>query len=378
MQHSDDKDFIKNQLLKGIAKMKQIIRYCFLLCTVSLLTCMASNAQTPHYQANITATGNWTVSSASSLPDGAILYTSTEIEPYFSNLGAIGLTKNPAYYSQVKAWMQWYINHLNYPDKWGLYCTVYDYNVAGTTETSTNSADSTDSYAATFLSLAWAYWQTGDPDAQAYIKTLSYQLDCIGGVIVQTQQSNGLTWALPDYQIEYLMDNAEVYKGVTDLANLEHYAFNNTTSQNYYNAIAAEVKNGIQNTLWNSSSNSYLPYAGSVPANWTVWYPDSTAQLYPILNGVISPTSTRSQQLYTQFNSSWPNWDTLHFPDSFPWAVVSAAAVVMGDTSRVNTYINTIQSKYVNVTPAFPYPWYCQESGWFIRVNNYMLGNRPL
>src|SRR5665213_1063614 len=201
--------------------MKNISRYHFLLCTVSVLTCMVCNAQTPHYQGNITATGNWTVSSASSLPDGAILYTPTEIEPYFSNLGAIGLTKNPAYYSQVKAWMQWYVNHLNYPDKWGLYCTVYDYNVAGTTETSTNRADSTDSYAATFLSLAWAYWKTGDPDAQTYIQTLSYQLDCIGGVIVQTQQSNGLTWALPDYQIEYLMDNAEVYKGVTDLANLE-------------------------------------------------------------------------------------------------------------------------------------------------------------
>jgi hypothetical protein len=48
----------------------------------------------------------------------------------------------------------------------------------------------------------------------------------------------------------------------------------------------------------------------------------------------------------------------------------------MSDTTRVNTYIITIQNKYVST--GFPYPWCCAESGWFIRVNNYMLGKRPL
>ena len=349
----------------------------FIVLTAMLLESVSCSAQKPSYQMNITAAGNWTVSSASSLPDGAILFTSTEIEPYFANLAAIGLTKNKAYYPQVKAWMQWYVNHLNYPDKWGMYCSMYDYDVSGTTETSTNSADSTDSYAATFLSLAWAYWQTGDPTAQAYIKTLSYQLDCIGGVIVQTQQSNGLTWALPDYQIQYLMDNAEVYRGISDLASLESAAFNNSTSANYYTAIAASVKNGIQTVLWNAAAHDYYPYAGSPAADWGTWYPDTTAQLYPIVNGVISPTSSQAVNLYAAFNSNWPSWDTLNFPDSFPWAVVSGAATVMGDTNRVNTYITTIQNTYVNVNPAFPYPWYDQESGWFMRVNSYMLGNRP-
>jgi hypothetical protein len=62
----------------------------------------------------------------------------------------------------VQAWMRWYLNHINYPaDKWGLACTIYDFKVSGSNETSTNDADSTDSYAATFLSLAWAYWKTG-------------------------------------------------------------------------------------------------------------------------------------------------------------------------------------------------------------------------
>src|SRR5207248_2459097 len=107
-------------------------------------------AQRPGYHQNISSTGNW-ITTASSLPDGAILFTSDKINPYFSNLAAIGLTKDKKYYPQVKAWMQWYINHLNYSDKWGLSCTMYDYGISGTAETSSTDADSTDSYAASFL-----------------------------------------------------------------------------------------------------------------------------------------------------------------------------------------------------------------------------------
>jgi hypothetical protein len=334
--------------------------------------------QTPNYSADITATANWTVSSSSSLPDGAILDNSTEIEPYFGNLAAIGLTKNAMYYPQVQAWMQWYVNHLNSSDVWGLSCTVYDYSVSGTTETSTNDADSTDSYAATFASLAWAYWQTGDANAQAYIKTLQPQLECIANVMLQTQQSNGLTWAKPDYQTQYLMDNSEVYKGLTDLAGLFQVAYNDTTDSAVYTTAATNVSNGIQTYLWDSAHNDYLTSVGAPTTNWQTWYPDSTAQLYPIVNGVISPTSTNAMQLYSTFNTNWPNWTSANNPDSFPWAVISGVAALMGDTTRVNSYITAIQTKYVNGTPAFQSPWYCAESGWFIRVNNYMLGGSPL
>ena len=52
------------------------------------------------------------------------------------------------------------------------------------------------------------------------------------------------------------------------------------------------------------------------------------------------------------------------------------AAALMADAPRVNTYIRKIDKKYVN--RGFPYPWYCAEAGWFIRVNRYMLGKRPL
>jgi hypothetical protein len=175
--------------------MSNRIVVCAALAILSFQT--GVSAQTPNYQQNINLTSQWLVNN-STLPDGAILYTSSEIVPYYSNLAALGLVKDPTRYGHIKLWMDWYLNHLNWPDKWGLYGTVYDYNVSGSTETSTGNADSTDSYAGTFLSLAWAYYSTGDSAAQSYIGGLKYQLDVIGGVIVQTQQSDGLTWAKPD------------------------------------------------------------------------------------------------------------------------------------------------------------------------------------
>ena len=56
--------------------------------------------------------------------------------------------------------------------------------------------------------------------------------------------------------------------------------------------------------------------------------------------------------------------------------MIADAAAVMGDTNRVNTYINSIQSKYV--ATGFPWPWYNMEAGWFMRLNAYMMGKRPL
>lgn len=330
------------------------------------------------YQANITATARWFAANTVA-PDGAILYGASVINPYYSNLAAIGLTKDPGSYGIVQHWMEWYINHLNWPDKWGLYGTTYDYDYNNGAESSHNNADSTDSYAATFLSLAWAYFSTGDGNAQSYVRTLSSQLDAIGQVLVKTQQPDGLTWAKPDYQIKYLMDNCEAYRGLRDLAQIFQYAFNDLSKVQYYNAKADLMLQGI-NGLW--MGNSWAVYKDGVGVltapNFGTWYADASSQLFPVMQGVIPPSDGRSQQVYNSFNGAWPGWPNLSFnsQDSFPWVMIGAAAAVMGDTSRVNTYLNNIQSRYQSA--GFPWPFYNMEGGWYMRLNAYMMGRRPL
>ena len=128
---------------------------------------------------DMTETSAWLATQQ--LPDGGILYTSTEIKPYFANLAAIGWLEDRTKIPQVEAWMSWYIGHFNWPDRWGEYGTVYDYSVSGATETSLGTFDSADSYAATFLSLAETLWNTGDPGAQSFIKDTvgEYKLNVI-------------------------------------------------------------------------------------------------------------------------------------------------------------------------------------------------------
>ena len=325
------------------------------------------------YQNNFTATSNWV--SQFSQSNGALLYTPQQIDPYFSNIAAIGMTKDPNRMPEVVAWMNWYINHLNWPDKWGLYGTTYNYTVNNGVETSTDDADSTDSYAATFLTLAWNAWESGDANARSYIKSIAYQLNVIGGVLIQTQQSDGLTWAKPDYLIKYMMDNCEAYRGLRDLASLEQNALGDSTKAAYYTTAANAMQNGIL-TLWMNGKWAVYKnwYGNNIAPNMATWYADATAQLFPVLMGVVTSSDSRAQQSYAAFNAAWPGWPTLSFnsQDPFPWCLVVDGAAAMGDQARVATYIGTMQNKYVKT--GFPWPFYSAEAGWFMRANNYMMG----
>jgi hypothetical protein len=329
-----------------------------------------------NYQQNITVTEKWLETQI--LRDGAISDRSSQINPYFANLAAIGMLKGGHGIPQVEAWMMWYINHFNWPDYNGLDGTVYNYTVSGATETSTRDYDSADAYAATFLSLAWALWETGDLSARAFIKGIDeYDLNVVGNVITNLQQSNGLVYAKAGDPIEFAMDGSDDYRGLMDLAGLLVAAWGDTNGSNWYIAHARELRNGIENVLYDYSLNLYYSSVGAAPPNLAVWYPDAVAQLFPIANGVIAASSRQARRIYSKFNQAWPNWDKLAFnsQDPFPWAVVAYVAALMGDTSRASTYITTIETKYQSV--GFPWPWHCAEAGWYIRTMR-ILPNRKL
>jgi hypothetical protein len=306
------------------------------------------------------------------LQDGAILYTSTKIEPYYANLAATGLTKIPAQLPQARQWMAWFVNHINTTDVWGLGGTVYDYSYSGGVETPLNSADSVDSYNATFLTLARVLYDTGDPTSQQYVVSLKPTLERLAATIVAIQQSDGLTISQPGIKFAYLMDNAQVYRAFSDLSYLETNAFGNGANASTYAQDAQLVAGGIS-SLWNASTSTYA-YAKSEPngvlnqSSWSNWYPDATAQLFPAVEGVIAPSSARALSLWNAFNSAYPQWSTLSNPSGDPWAMVADAAVLMNDTTGFTAYIANAQSQYA--VKNFPWPWYDGEGGWYIRTMN--------
>jgi hypothetical protein len=321
------------------------------------------------FQNNFALTSIWL--STQCRPSGAIIYTDAEIEPYFGNLAALGMCLDPVRLPQVIAWMKWYVSKLNRPDIWGLTGSIYVYSISPTgEEISTGNCDSVDSYAATFLSLAWNLWQTGDPASQAYIKSIASALDMVGGVITspKIQQPDGLTFAKPNYQFKYLQDNCEVYHGLSDAVSL-FTALGNPTQAAYFSAAAASSIKGIMTMLVAGEWSVYKGVSGVLQApNMSTFYPDAMAQLFPVLHGVVEPTSAQAVASYAAFNKAYPTWTSLSFAtadDPFPQCLLGVVAKIMGDESRLDDYIASVAVKYV---PSFPWPFYDSEGGWLMQA----------
>lgn len=339
---------------------------------------------TPNYSTIIEAEQNWIISlqienGAIKMAGGPARYTDDgkavyKIHPYFNNLAVLGLLEDPkpAVIDTAKKWIIWYLNHINDPDYNGLSGTIYDYEyVEDGTEISKNYYDSVDSYAATFISLLKRYYEVTN-DVNLLI-TNREKIEKIINAMIAVQDTDGLTFAKPDYQIKFLMDNVEVYEGLNAAEFIENTVFNDTAKANEYKAHKEALLNAIESKLWNASTNSYYPYLGSPEANWSTFYPDATAQLFPIAFGVIDPKSERAIYLYQKFNEFFPGWPSLKKPDLFPWAFLAYVAALMGDKSRVDTFLNTVNSQYITV--GHPWPWYVAEAGWTIRAAKYTRDN---
>jgi hypothetical protein len=127
------------------------------------------------------------------------------VVPYFVNLVAMDvLPQDP---ERVKRYMEWYLTHLNYPDKYGLTGTIYDYYITENSETPTYKYDSADSYAANFLFLTYLYTErTGD---YRFIRDNLQKLKDMAYVIAYLQDRDGLVKAVPNLNVKYLVDNIE-------------------------------------------------------------------------------------------------------------------------------------------------------------------------
>ena len=301
--------------------------------------------------------------------DGAILYTSTMIEPYYANIAAMGALHSGVDFANVQHWMQWYVAHSNAGNQWSIPGAITDYNVAANgSENSTGSADSVDSYAATFISLAADAWRDGNAQLQSYVAGSRSNIELIASAIDAVTDADGLTWATPTYRLKYVMDNSEVYQGLLDLAFLRAQVYGDVAGAASASAHAQQVQAAIDAELWNPGRNQF---AVAVDSQGTLTWPqdgnwyDATTQLWPILHGVVAPSSQPAQTAYSQFSSAFPGWPVLQKPDPFPWVSIAFVALQMNDFGRATTYANTVQQTYA---PGFAYPWYCAESGWYLRL----------
>jgi hypothetical protein len=306
---------------------------------------------------------------ASQRADGAIPYTSTKVTPYFANIAATGAARTGADAANVQQWIAWYVTRSRDANPWGIAGAITDYAIlANGTLKSTGSADSVDAYAATFLTLVATAWQYGTAAERAYILTIHGDVERIAAAIDAVTDSDGLTWALPSYRVKYVMDASEVYAGLNDLATLRSSAYGDVAGALAASQRAAALRATILATFWNDARGTFAveqDASGSQTLPDPTAWPDAMVQLAPILHGVIAPGSSTAAGIYGRFNAAFPNWTSLVKPDEYPWASVAFVALQMNDTTRAAAYRSAATARYA---PQFAYPWYCAESGWYLRL----------
>ena len=98
----------------------------------------------------------------------------------------------------------------------------------------------------------------------------------------------------------------------------------------------------------------------------STWYPDTTAQIWPITMGVVTPSSSYATGPWAAVVSAWPTWDSGGIGDAFPWVATARAAEIMGDTTDATTYLDYLTTQYG--PNDWQWPWYVYEAGWAIRA----------
>lgn len=310
------------------------------------------------------------------LPDGAILFKPDEIEPYFANLAAIGLARSRADGSAtvLLQWMKWYMSHLNRSqgssqDELPGSIDDYRFDSSSGVETSMGTMDSVDSYAATALSLANATYLTGNRGLRLFVKSHLADYELMARILIAPApegvlQPDELDIALPSYPVEFTMDNAEVYRGLQDFASLEA-AVGRIAQASNYSQWASRIRAAMLSNMWDAQQGIWDWYTGvSTPAS--TYYPGSTAQMWPILNGVVSPSSTYAKKGWQAFVTAWPQWSKDQIGDTFPDVYIARAAELMGDNEGARTFLNTVHSRFA---PTWAWPWFDEEAGWFIQAN---------
>ncbi len=224
--------------------------------------------------------------------------------PYIVNIIAINELSHKRRYREVRNYIEWYLTHLNYPDRYGLTGTMYNYEILiSGKEKSTDDYDSVDGYAGTFLYLLDRYHaSTNDKklinDYWIKIKDIAYLMHYL-------QKQDGLTvalWQDKDHT-KYLMDNCEAYAGIMSFQNLAQRM--GREGDALYASTAENIRKSILTIMYNKEAENFYWAKDDKTkhaSRWIVLYPDSIAQLFPIYFELLDQDRKKMKMLWQTFN----------------------------------------------------------------------------
>jgi hypothetical protein len=236
-------------------------------------------------------------------------------------------------------------------------------------------SDSDDSYAATFLSLAAGYVTVSGNIGwfKSHIATFKSIAD---RNMVQNRYANGLTYPFQteaQYDLAYLEDNCEVYRGLADFVATLNKA-GSTADANYYSGKMAETLKAIQ-TMYSAGTRAwwfdYFPDGTHDPIG-TSFYPDLVTQAFPQAYRVPVPINWEAMG-YAYLNRYAPGWPTGTCPnnpggkcDDFPWAILGYVAALRKQTAAAQQQVAYIN--HISTDPSQRGALTVNELGWYQRT----------
>lgn len=330
-------------------------------------------------------------------PDEYKNWARGKIVPYFSDSAVMGMMDADRVLGTQRgkdtafAYINWYISHMNTreSDICGVAGTVYDYYIFKSTDgrlvevtlhdayakkyptDNPNDYDSTDSYAAMFLEILLAYTDLYD---SSFLQDKEALADTLIDVLESTYiKSLNLTVAKPNYQICYLMDNCEVFRGYESAAGIYEKYLNNAEKAGKCREKAELVRKAILTTMWSNGDACFKaavsPSGKAEYSNdMTEFYPQATCQLFPILFGIVDPADKKAITAYSNFKDNFcqrgvkgKDWSVMDTGATYPWCIAARAVVQMKDYALAEQYIQLIYRAYIR--GSHNYPYYNSESG---------------
>lgn len=343
------------------------------------------------YQEIMNTEQEWIINSQ--LDNGAFPFrplsnNKADVIPYFSTITAMSLLKGNSndYTNQVIKYVEWMLSRLNTKDEdyFNIDGTMSNFHIERINNELVEKSykyDSVDSYTALFLALIdKVYLKTNDND---FLLRNESNIIRVINALLSTRNTNGLSLVSVGNRTQYTMDNVEVNYGLKSSANLINKLIkisSNTDKltiiQNQIDTWLIENTQAIQTYLWSSETNKFhiaLNMEDQIVEfkNWSIFYPDAIAQLYPIVFDYIKPSSAQAIELYQLFNDEY-DWEKFNYRNSgdFHWTVVVYIASLMQDTERVEEYLKYYSK---NIIQTHPYPIYNTEVAWIINACQTMI-----
>ena len=328
---------------------------------------------------------------AQQLPNGAIAKvndaTTVSVNPYFSLEAVMGLLRGwPTGESRAAArrYFDWHFAHLNTAaeDYSGHDGTIYDYTVeldrpggaitkefptptpeAGLRRTAEYCEpdhpmyDSVDSYAALLFVALADYART--PSGAAYVRVHAAELARVWSALDAAFDPSGFTHARLDYyNIQYLMDNCEVYAGLV----AAEFLFGETLGDSA-RAAAAKARRAVMEARFRSAfvdGDHFRTETRGSSFDWNQFYPSQTAPIFPVAYGVLSPADGLAQRMAESLNAHLAWWKR-DWADAFHWSLTAVYGAKMRD-ERTFEYVDEY-ARRAAADHSYANGFHCGESG---------------